>query len=99
MKGLSYHGALGSLPLVAGPERLLRMMFFDNLKQTTLIALHDVKRNELIDAARFEFVVPDDVDHVGQCSDRVLPEGFSWDLRDDLNQVWGGRASGFGSPG
>jgi len=46
-------------------NQMLRMMFFDNLKQTTLIALHDVKRNELIDAARFEFVVPDGVDLVG----------------------------------
>jgi outer membrane lipoprotein carrier protein len=46
-------------------NQMLRMVFFDNLKQTTLIALHDVKWNELIDAARFEFVVPDDVDLVG----------------------------------
>jgi outer membrane lipoprotein carrier protein len=46
-------------------NQMLRMMFFDNLKQTTLIALHNVKRNELIDAARFEFVVPDGVDLVG----------------------------------
>jgi outer membrane lipoprotein carrier protein len=46
-------------------NQLLRMVFFDNLEQTTLVALHDVKRNEPIDAARFEFVVPDDVDLVG----------------------------------
>jgi len=46
-------------------NQMLRMMFFDNLKQTTLIALHNVKRNELIDAARFEFVIPDGVDLVG----------------------------------
>jgi outer membrane lipoprotein carrier protein len=46
-------------------NQMLRMVFFDNLKQTTLIALHDVKWNELIDAARFEFVAPDDVDLVG----------------------------------
>jgi hypothetical protein len=30
-----------------------------------LVALYDVKVNEPIDAARFEFIVPDDVDLVG----------------------------------
>jgi outer membrane lipoprotein carrier protein len=44
---------------------LRRMVFFDNLEQTTLVALHDVTVNEAIDAGRFEFVVPDDVDLVG----------------------------------
>jgi outer membrane lipoprotein carrier protein len=44
---------------------LQRMVFFDNLEQTTLVALHDVKVNEPIDAARFIFVVPEDVDLVG----------------------------------
>ena len=44
---------------------LRRMVFFDNLEQKTLIALHDVKVNEPIDSSRFEFVVPDDVDLVG----------------------------------
>ena len=44
---------------------LLRMMFFDNLQQTTLVALHDVTVNEPIDAERFEFSVPDGVDVVG----------------------------------
>ncbi len=45
--------------------KLLRMMFFDNLQQTTLVALHDVTVNEPIDAERFEFSVPDGVDVVG----------------------------------
>ena len=44
---------------------LRRMMFFDKLEQTTLVALHDVKVNEPIDNARFEFQVPDGVDLVG----------------------------------
>ena len=44
---------------------LLRMMFFDNLQQTTLVALHDITVNEPIDAERFEFSVPDGVDVVG----------------------------------
>lgn len=45
--------------------KLMRMMFFDNLQQTTLIALHDVTINEPIDAERFEFLAPDGVDVVG----------------------------------
>jgi outer membrane lipoprotein carrier protein len=44
---------------------LRRMVFFDNLEQTTLVALYDVTINEPIDATRFEFVVPEDVDLVG----------------------------------
>lgn len=46
-------------------EQLRRMVFFDNLEQTTLVALHDVTINEPIDSERFEFVVPDGVDLVG----------------------------------
>ena len=46
-------------------SELRRMVFFDNLEQTTLVALYDVKLNEPIDAERFEFVVPEDVDLVG----------------------------------
>lgn len=45
--------------------QLHRMVFFDNLEQTTLVSLYDVVVNEPIDAARFEFAVPDDVDLVG----------------------------------
>ena len=44
---------------------LSRMVFFDNLDQTTLVALYDVTTNEPIDAARFAFAVPDDADLVG----------------------------------
>jgi len=46
-------------------SELKRMVFFDNLEQTTLVALHDVKVNEPIDPGRFEFTVPADVDLVG----------------------------------
>lgn len=46
-------------------NELRRMVFFDNLEQTTLVALYDVTVNEPIDASRFDFVVPDDVDLVG----------------------------------
>ena len=45
--------------------RLSRMVFFDNLEQTTLVALYDVVVNEPIDAMQFEFTVPDDADLVG----------------------------------
>ena len=45
--------------------QLSRMVFFDNLEQTTLVALYDVRTNEPIDEERFGFVVPDDADLVG----------------------------------
>jgi chaperone LolA len=45
--------------------QLTRMVFFDNLEQTTLVALFEVKTNEPIDAERFEFVVPEYADLVG----------------------------------
>ncbi len=45
--------------------QLSRMVFLDNLEQTTLVALYDVVVNEPIDAGTFQFVVPDDVDLVG----------------------------------
>jgi outer membrane lipoprotein carrier protein len=44
---------------------LTRMMFFDNLEQTTLIALFDVSLNQDIDSQHFRFEPPDDVDVVG----------------------------------
>jgi outer membrane lipoprotein carrier protein len=45
--------------------QLSRMVFFDNLDQTTLVALYDVTTNEPIDAGQFSFTVPEDVDLVG----------------------------------
>ncbi|MDH4124675.1 MAG: outer membrane lipoprotein chaperone LolA [Gammaproteobacteria bacterium] len=44
---------------------LSRMVFHDNLKQTTLVALYDVVVNAPIAADLFRFTVPDDVDVVG----------------------------------
>lgn len=44
---------------------LNRMVFFDNLEQTTLVQLYEVAVNEPIDPARFEFMTPEDVDVVG----------------------------------
>jgi outer membrane lipoprotein carrier protein len=46
--------------------KLSRMIFSDNLGQTTLIAFFDLSINESIDAKRFSFSPPDDVDVVGQ---------------------------------
>ncbi len=46
--------------------KLSRMIFSDNLGQTTLIAFFDLSINESIDADRFRFSPPDDVDVVGQ---------------------------------
>ena len=45
---------------------LTRMLFGDNLEQTTLIALIDPAFNEPIDAATFDFSPPDGVDVVGK---------------------------------
>ena len=44
---------------------LSRMVFFDNLEQTTFVSLYDVRIDEPIDPQLFEFVAPDDVDVVG----------------------------------
>jgi outer membrane lipoprotein carrier protein len=44
---------------------LSRMVFLDNLEQTTLVEMRDVAVNEMIDPTRFRFAVPDDVDVVG----------------------------------
>ena len=46
-------------------DTLSRMVFFDNLEQTTLVDMSEVAVNEMIDPARFRFDVPDDVDVVG----------------------------------
>ena len=46
-------------------DTLNRMAFFDNLDQTTLVALTDVRVNEPIDETRFSFSPPQDVDVVG----------------------------------
>ena len=46
--------------------KLSRMIFSDSLGQTTLIAFFDLSLNESIEAHRFSFSPPDDVDVVGQ---------------------------------
>lgn len=46
--------------------RLSRMVFLDNLEQTTVVVLKNVVVNQPIDASNFEFAVPDGVDVVGK---------------------------------
>ena len=46
--------------------RLGRMVFLDNLEQTTVVVLKNVTVNAPIDASRFRFAVPDGVDVVGK---------------------------------
>lgn len=46
-------------------DELSRMVFLDNLEQQTIVSLSDVTVNEAIDASRFDFEAPEDVDVVG----------------------------------
>ena len=46
--------------------QLGRMVFFDNLEQTTEVAFYDLRINETVDASAFEFAVPADADLVGE---------------------------------
>ncbi len=55
-------------------EKLRRMVFFDNLEQTTLVALYDVNTNEPIASERFKFVLPEGVDLVGTPAAPATPD-------------------------
>jgi chaperone LolA len=46
-------------------DTLSRMVFYDNLEQTTLVALYDVVINAPIAPDRFSFTIPADTDVVG----------------------------------
>ena len=59
------HTGFNRIELGFVDAELRRMVFFDNLEQTTLVALYDVTINEPIDAQQFEFTVPEGVDVVG----------------------------------
>jgi outer membrane lipoprotein carrier protein len=50
-------------------DRLYRMVFFDNLQQTTLVALHDVEINVPFEPGEFVFNAPEDVDVVGTAAE------------------------------
>ncbi len=45
--------------------QLARMVFLDNLEQTTVVSLYEVRVNEAIDPLQFRFTAPDGVDVVG----------------------------------
>ena len=64
------------LELAFSNRTLARMLFFDNLEQTTLVSLTSVVVNEPIDAGSFEFNAPEGVDVVGTpaTSDSSEPE-------------------------
>ena len=49
-----------------GGGQLSRMVFLDNLEQTTVVVLKNVVVNEPIDASSFDFAPPDGVDVVGK---------------------------------
>jgi len=53
--------------------KLTRMLFGDNLEQTTLIALFDVTFNEPIDERKLAFIPPPGVDVVGKPATELLP--------------------------
>ena len=55
-------------------DTLRRMVFFDNLEQTTLVEFRDVAVNEPIDDQRFAFDIPADVDVVGTPAVAVVPD-------------------------
>ncbi|MDX1516502.1 MAG: outer membrane lipoprotein chaperone LolA [Woeseiaceae bacterium] len=62
-------------------DRLVRMVFLDNLEQTTVVALYEATVNGDIDPSRFEFNVPDGVDLVGTPAVNVNVADSSSDTR------------------
>ncbi|MDJ0939943.1 MAG: outer membrane lipoprotein chaperone LolA [Woeseiaceae bacterium] len=54
-------------------DTLNRMVFLDNLQQTTIVYLTEVTVDEPVDAAEFRFEVPDDVDVVGTPAEASTP--------------------------
>lgn len=58
-------GSFDTVELGFTAGKLTRMIFADNLDQTTLVALIDVELNENLDASSFEFTPPADADLVG----------------------------------
>lgn len=60
------HSNFESVELGFSDGTLTRMIFEDNLDQTTLVAMTDVVLNEPFDAGHFRFVPPENVDVVGK---------------------------------
>jgi outer membrane lipoprotein carrier protein len=65
MRPVNTDSGFRRLELAFSDRILTRMVFFDNLEQTTRVSLSNVVINESIDPAQFRFVAPDGVDIVG----------------------------------
>jgi outer membrane lipoprotein-sorting protein len=65
MRPVDTDSGFSRLELAFSDDTLTRMVFFDNLAQTTIVTLSDVVVNEEIDPAQFVFSAPDTVDVVG----------------------------------
>ena len=65
MGPISTDSGFKRMELAFSGRMLARMVFIDNLEQTTLVSLSDAVINEEIDSAHFEFIVPEGVDVVG----------------------------------
>ncbi len=65
MRPVDTDSGFSRLELAFSNRILARMVFFDNLEQTTLVSLTDVVVNQAIDPAHFKFEVPQGVDVVG----------------------------------
>ena len=65
MRPVDTDSGFSRLELAFSDNTLSRMVFFDNLAQTTVVTLTCVVVNDEIDPTHFEFSAPDDVDIVG----------------------------------
>ena len=74
MRPVDTDSGFSRLELAFSDRTLARMVFFDNLEQTTMVSLTDVVVNQAIDPAHFKFEVPQGVDVVGT---RALPDSES----------------------
>ena len=65
MRPVDTDSGFSRMELGFSDRTLSRMVFIDNLAQTTIVSLSDIEVNEAIDPAQFQFDAPDDVDVVG----------------------------------
>ncbi len=65
LKPVETDSSFNRVELAFSGELLSRMVFFDNLQQTTFLSLYDVRIDQPIDPQLFEFIPPDDVDVIG----------------------------------
>ena len=82
---LNTESGFRQVDLAFAGESLSRMLFLDNLEQTTLVSLSDVSVNEAIDPGQFVFDIPEDVDVVG--TPIVEPQGTEDDAEEDTADV------------